>query len=187
MKTLTSADRPIRLDLLPASAATWPGRVGLTIAPGKRYPGMEGMWERDLGADLARLREVYGASMLVPLCEVDELARIGIGDLYSRAEEAGLEVVAFPIVDGGVPASAEAVLPLVQTLARAAEDGRTVVIHCLGGLGRSGTVAACLLVTRGHGADAAIGIVRGARPGAVENEAQEHFVRAFAANWQSAG
>ena len=53
---------------------------------------------------------------------------------------------------------------------------------CMGGLGRSGTVAACFLVTAGMQADAAIAAVRTARgPRALETIAQEDFVVTFAA------
>jgi ADP-ribosyl-[dinitrogen reductase] hydrolase len=54
-----------------------------------------------------------------------------------------------------------------------------VVIHCRGGLGRAGTLAACVLRSEGVPARAAIARVRSARPGSIENAAQEAFVAAF--------
>ena len=53
---------------------------------------------------------------------------------------------------------------------------------CTGGLGRSGTVAACFLVAAGTPAKAAIAAVRSARggPRALETIAQENFVVTFA-------
>jgi protein-tyrosine phosphatase len=54
-----------------------------------------------------------------------------------------------------------------------------VVVHCWGGLGRSGTIAAACLVARGAGAEEAIAAVRAARPGAVQTAAQELFVADF--------
>jgi protein-tyrosine phosphatase len=51
----------------------------------------------------------------------------------------------------------------------------------MGGLGRSGTVAACVLVDGGMSAQAAIIAVREARgPRAVESLVQEHFVADYA-------
>jgi len=55
------------------------------------------------------------------------------------------------------------------------------VVHCLAGLGRTGTVAACLLVTRGRTAGESIAAVRAVRPGSVQSQAQADFVEAFAA------
>jgi len=55
------------------------------------------------------------------------------------------------------------------------------VVTCMGGLGRSGTIAACFLVAAGMSADAAIAAVRAARgPRALETLAQEDFVVTFA-------
>ena len=52
-----------------------------------------------------------------------------------------------------------------------------MVIHYRGGLGRTGTVAARLLVEFGMGPEEAIAAVRKARPGAIENAEQEDYVR----------
>ena len=49
-------------------------------------------------------------------------------------------------------------------------------IHCRAGLGRSGMIAARLLVERGMAPEQAIIEVRAARPGAIETEAQERWI-----------
>jgi len=54
-------------------------------------------------------------------------------------------------------------------------------VHCGAGLGRTGTVLACYLVSRGLTAEQAIGEVRLARPGAVEAVSQVAFVYAYEA------
>jgi protein-tyrosine phosphatase len=56
------------------------------------------------------------------------------------------------------------------------DEGSKVFIHCRGGFGRSGMIAARLLVERGLDPAAALAHVRRARPGAVENAAQEAWV-----------
>lgn len=54
------------------------------------------------------------------------------------------------------------------------------MVHCRGGLGRTGTVAACVLVALGdHTAEEAICAVRAARRGTVQTREQEDFVRRF--------
>ena len=55
--------------------------------------------------------------------------------------------------------------------------GRNVLVHCRGGLGRSGTIAARLLVELGWPAADAIAAVRAQRKGAIETSAQEQHVR----------
>jgi len=58
-------------------------------------------------------------------------------------------------------------------------SGKRVLVHCLAGRGRSGTIAARLLVEVGAASpDQAIASVRAVRPGAVETKAQEGHVRA---------
>jgi protein-tyrosine phosphatase len=66
--------------------------------------------------------------------------------------------------------------------ARATAD---VAVACMGGVGRTGTVAACALVEGGMTADEAIATVRVVRhPTAVETVEQERFVRSFSAERQ---
>ena len=52
-----------------------------------------------------------------------------------------------------------------------------VLIHCRGGLGRAGTIAARLLIELGTEPGEAIANVRAVRPGAIETDDQEEFVR----------
>jgi hypothetical protein len=85
-----------------------------------------------------------------------------------------------PIIDFGTP---EAVFESAWAASGPAlrarlQGGGRVLVHCRGGLGRSGMIAARLLVELGEAApDAAIGMVRAARPGAIETAAQEAHVR----------
>jgi len=54
--------------------------------------------------------------------------------------------------------------------------GKNIVIHCMGGKGRSGTIAAILLIELGEDTKKAIEIVREKRKGAIETEEQEKFI-----------
>ena len=54
------------------------------------------------------------------------------------------------------------------------------MIQCRGGLERTGTVAACVLVALGHHTtEEAIKAVRKARRGTIQSHEQEEFVRRF--------
>jgi protein-tyrosine phosphatase len=62
-----------------------------------------------------------------------------------------------------------------------ARRGDVVEVGCVGGLGRTGTVLACMAVLAGEPADSAVDWVRREyNPAAVETSAQEHWVRWFA-------
>ena len=55
-------------------------------------------------------------------------------------------------------------------------EGKNIVIHCMGGKGRSGTIAAILLIEFGEDNKKAIEIVRKKRKGAIETKEQEKFI-----------
>ena len=56
-------------------------------------------------------------------------------------------------------------------------SGKKIAIHCKGGLGRSGTIAALLLRHLGFSAEKSIELVRKSRPGAIETKEQEIFIQ----------
>jgi protein-tyrosine phosphatase len=158
-----------------------PGRLGLTFLPGKRgassrYPGHT--YRRDAADDLATMRSA-GVVRLLLLVEDEELERWSDPDLVAIGAAAGLDVRRHPIPDGSAPS-----VELMARIQAEIDEGRAqgdVAVACMGGVGRTGTVAACALVRTGMGADAAIGRVRQVRhPEAVETSEQERFVRAYA-------
>ena len=57
-------------------------------------------------------------------------------------------------------------------------SGEKIAIHCKGGLGRSGTIAALLLRHLGFSPEKSIELVRKSRPGAIETKEQEVFIQA---------
>jgi protein-tyrosine phosphatase len=182
----TTATTPfsLRVDWLPRSALALPGRLGLTRAPGRWAEGRDPDSDVRLREDLGALGNVHGAKLLVTLLERGEIAELG--DLGSEARRAGLRWVHFPIPDMWVPSDVTATRRLVERVLRAVEQGEQVVVHCWGGLGRAGTVAACCLVARGCEPPHAIAIVRSARPGAVQSIQQELFIREFVSATRSA-
>jgi protein-tyrosine phosphatase len=181
----TSESDPIRVDFLAAEALPGPGRLGMTFAPGKKAHGIAGRWERDLDADLERLIREYGAQVLVPLLRPHEYEMLAIEDLPTRALKHGFMVREFPIPDVGVPRSITEAAVLVQEILEHVRAGRTVVVHCRGGLGRTGLIAACCLTSLGHEAEQAMAMVRDARPETIETQEQEEFVRRFSMEWRA--
>lgn len=151
-----------------------PGRVGLSACPGR--PDLGGT----VDADVAKLRAL-GVSVVVTLVEDRELEFYGIFGLRGALRQAGLLSIQFPIRDAEPPLELSATRALCQEVLRFLAEGKEVLIHCIGGWGRSGTIAASLLIHEGHSAEDAIAQVRRSRsPRCVESIQQEKFVTKYA-------
>ncbi len=83
---------------------------------------------------------------VVCLLEAPEMRKFRVADFFPRLEEHGIAWHHFPVPDGLPPSIAqlEAALRLLRRMLR---QGRVVLVHCYGGLGRTGVVAACLLLS----------------------------------------
>ena len=178
----TSETDPILVDILLDEEVGTPGRLGMTFAPDMWAGSVGGRWERDLAADMRALEEEHETNVLVSLMEDHEYRSYQIPELLKRDEFGDIEILRFAIEDIGVPREAESERfeAFVKDVVRHLEQGQNVVVHCRGGLGRTGTLAACVLVALGrHPADEAIAAVREARNGTVQTREQEDFVRLF--------
>ncbi len=152
-----------------------PGPGGLAMLP---LPGNQAMG-RKLDADLAQLRQA-GISLLVTLNPDEELARLASPTFFDEVRRAGLQSVQFAILDGGAPHDLPATDALVADLQARISAGTKAGLHCLAGLGRTGTIAACYLVRQGSTYHQAIRTVRAVRsPHAVETSLQEAFVHTY--------
>ena len=170
---------------LPLPAVTTPGggAIAITMCPGKRQPeAVTGPWDRDLAADLEAIA-AFGADVLISLMEADELvaAATPTSLLEAEARKRGWTWYHWPIVDLTAPGPAfEAEWEKdVAAICQKLRAGGRVVVHCRGGRGRSGLVAARLLVELGIGNEEAIKAVRAAQPLAIETPPQEAHVRHY--------
>jgi len=186
---MTSETHPLRVDFLESSEYPLLRKLGLTFAPGKKQLGaVSGNWDRDLKSDCYRLRHHYQMDTLVSLVEESELSDLGIADLENECRVQGIELIRFPLKDFSVPPSPKQFAVLIREIVKRLKDGKTVAVHCKGGLGRAGLTAACAVIAlsdcKVSGAGA-IEAVRAARKGAVETLEQETFVGNFSEHWQS--
>jgi protein-tyrosine phosphatase len=159
-----------------------PGRLGLTSCPGWHdAPVPIAATRLALARDLAELAAA-GTSMLVTLIAVAELDRIGLDAMRAACDELRMAWAHCPIPDMEIPgASFERAWAVAgPQVHRRIDAGELITLHCRAGLGRSGTVAARVLVERGLAPTDAINLVRRYRPGAIETAAQEAYVRGSA-------
>lgn len=174
----TSDSHPLYVTVIDTSR---PGHVALTFAPGKHDEGnySGATWARDLRKDLDRLVSEYRTGLLVVLLEDHELAMLAIPDLVTEARKR-MSVVRLPIPDGGLPRDAVAVRELVVAIERAASEGKNVVIHCRGGLGRAGLIGGCYLTHIGVPDDEVFARLQRRHPtNCPETRAQRAWIRDF--------
>lgn len=163
-------NRDLRVDWVDVPIGA--GQLGLTICPGRRDRG------RQLTVDLDMLRQL-GTTDIVCLLTREEMEWAGVDGIGPESTVRGLHFQHLPILDQSVP-SLPVMQGLVRQIVQRCRAGANVVLHCMGGLGRSGTVAACALKSQGVCSDDAIAAIRRARgPRAIETGVQERFVRDF--------
>ena len=176
MSVKTSFSDPLRIDSL--ALADRLGTIGMTICPGRKGSSMAGgSWDRDLDADLAVVR-AWAPDIIISLLEDHEFSLLGIPEFRNSVESARLPWVFLPIVDGGIPDRTftdkwSIVGPRTRNILR---RGGRVLIHCRAGLGRTGLLAATILVELGEPCETAIRHVRNARLHTIETEQQKRFV-----------
>lgn len=126
-----------------------------------------------------RLLEQYQREhidLIVMLVDVDETIRVTGKDLRIIYQEMGFEISYFPIPDFGVPLKETLQIKIDHTF-REALSGKNILVHCNGGLGRTGMFLACFAkrVLNLTG-EQAVSWIRVWIPGAIETEAQYQMV-----------
>ena len=127
---------------LPNSYWVLPGR----LLAGE-YPG--GATVESTRQRLSRLTEA-GIDFFLDLTQAQEIAA------YDAFLPAGIRYLRRSIADHGTPGAAAAMAEILASLREALREGRVVYLHCRAGIGRTGTVAGCLLVEQGFSGEEAL-------------------------------
>jgi protein-tyrosine phosphatase len=126
--------------------------------------------------------KAQGVTHVVTLLTDEVFSVYGVDGLLDAYQQAGFAVRHFLILDQSV-CSLDEMRELVLWIADNLAEGANIMLHCVGGLGRSGLVATCYLISKGLDAEAAIEEVRCVRsPRAIESAVQEAFIRSFASS-----
>ena len=127
-----------------------PGRLLLHSMPG-RYEALESVWHQVRNE---------GVRAIVCLAERNEIREKS--SEYARALEAGTvpcSVLPFEVPDRGAAEDRDAFWALAGAVAKRLQSGEAVLIHCAGGVGRTATLAVCVLLALGEPASEARSLV----------------------------
>jgi len=129
---------------LPLSNCYW-------VLPGQLLAG-EHPGGSTAAATRVRLRRLLeaGVGCFIDLTQRDELPP------YDADLPLGVDYFRKPIPDHGIPLLPGHMAELLDCLREALRSGRVVYLHCRAGIGRTATVAGCLLVESGLAGDAAV-------------------------------
>jgi ADP-ribosyl-[dinitrogen reductase] hydrolase len=171
----TSISHPLKISTIEIGDV----KIGLSLCPGKVQPNaISGSWARDLDLDLDAISKA-GYNVVLSLIENFEIDELQVEKLRENAVQSkGMKWIHAPIIDAWIP-NDSAFKKLEQAL-DLLNQGQSIFIHCKGGLGRAGLVAAWILTHYGRNATEAIKEVRKVRRGAIENTMQEKWVKYLA-------
>lgn len=151
----------------------WTGRLALSARP------RGGDWLED---EIASWRAV-DVDTVLSLLTPNEEKELDLTNEAGEVKSIGMKFLSLPIPDRDVPASLARVAETLEQLDADLSAGRNVVVHCRQGIGRSGLLAACLLVGKGLSSGAAIESVSAARGLAVpETREQRTWIERYAAS-----
>ncbi|XP_017537913.1 cyclin-dependent kinase inhibitor 3 isoform X1 [Pygocentrus nattereri] len=167
---------PLQISWLSLSVVECSQFLGICSLPGCRYKDIRRNLEKDVG-DLC----AEGVEDVFVFCTRAELVRYRVPCLLERYTERGLVVHHLPFPDGGAPEMPQC-CHILEELQLSLQNQRRTVIHCYGGLGRSGLIAACLLLhlSVSMTPSKAIDILRELRgSGAIQTVKQYNFLHEF--------
>jgi protein-tyrosine phosphatase len=170
----TSLSHPLRIDSVIAPDG---GLIGMTFCPGKQTDGLyTGLWHRDLVTDCLAIQK-WRCAALVTLMEAHEFALLKVDALPQVTVNYNFRWIHAPIPDMQIPDARfeEQWQTLGPELHALLSAGDNIVLHCRGGLGRTGLMAARLLIERGMPPVEAVATVRAARAHTIETFEQEEF------------
>lgn len=102
-----------------------------------------------LAAELLALKALK-VEGLCSLLDNNEIKHIGLESEGSLCKHLGIDFWHFPISDAQPPKNIAEAHQLILDLVKHAQAGKKLVLHCYGGIGRSGTIALAVLHHLGY-------------------------------------
>ncbi|MGF1739145.1 dual specificity protein phosphatase family protein [Photobacterium satsumensis] len=148
------------------------GTLLLTPCPGTK--------EVSLHDSLVQLKEAGAAAVLTAL-EPEDLPEGGLEALAEECRGLGMRWFHLPIEDDCAPgAQFDANFPEANKAAQAMLDnGDAIAVHCMGGSGRTGLIAARIMLSRGAELSSTIEKIQALRPGAFQRQPHIDYIQQY--------
>lgn len=157
---------------------SWPATIYWVDAPAVGRLAVVG---RPRSVAAFRELKAAGIDVLVSLLEVEEADDVGLADEAGHCQRAGIDFIHLPVMDHGIPSTADAIEAAVAEISGRLKRGQGVGAHCFAGLGRSPLLVASVLIHHGFSDSEAIELVSEARGHAVpEMDSQHAWLLSFA-------
>jgi protein-tyrosine phosphatase len=95
----------------------------------------------DMRQDFNRIAE-HKITTVIMLISDEEIAHYGVLPLKSKFDSLNIRIYQSPIADYGVPSPTQT-REILSQLHKCVKANENVLIHCVGGYGRSGTIMGC--------------------------------------------
>jgi protein-tyrosine phosphatase len=151
------------------------GALILTPCPGTK--------DLELAASLEQLKN-DGVTVVATALSDEEMQSKGVASLGELTKQLGMSWVHLPIEDDCAPSDAFAQQwkDASPTIQQALDQGQKVAMHCMGGSGRTGLLAANALLERKWPLSKIKTEVQALRPGAFTKQVQIDYVDALASS-----
>ena len=141
-------------------------------------PGTQGL---DLKSSLEQLKE-SGVTAIVTAINNEEMVKVGVTEIGEIAKSLGMDWYHQPIEDHCAPGDGfdkrwGKVSPAIQTTL---DKGEKVAVHCMGGSGRTGMLAAHILLDRSWKIEDIKSQVKSLRPRAFSQQVQIDYINKVA-------
>ncbi len=103
---------------------------------------VSGEWIDDEFSGIAQT----GIDLIVSLLEIEESYEVGLDKEQVITEKYGMKFISYPIPDRGLPSSISNYLNFTKDLYHTAAGGAKIFVHCRAGIGRTGVIAAGVLL-----------------------------------------
>jgi protein-tyrosine phosphatase len=150
----------------------WPGKLAVAARP----RGED--WLRD---EVGGWRKA-GIDTVLSLLTAEEERELELKDEANQVRAHGMKFLSLPIPDRQTPNSESELTTVLEKLDADLSAGKNALVHCRQGIGRSGLVTSCLLVTKGLSSSVAVERVIAARGTSIpDTPEQRRWIDQYAA------